>query len=47
MALQEGERYRCTKPGCVCEIQVIQGPQGDAAGDQEPRCCCGQEMEKV
>lgn len=47
MALEEGERYRCTQPGCGCEIEVVRGPQGDAAGDEAPRCCCGREMEKV
>jgi hypothetical protein len=44
MALKEGERYRCTNADCGCEIQVTKSGEG---GDQNPRCCCGKEMQSV
>lgn len=46
MALKQGERYRCPESDCECEIQVTisAGPSG---GDENPRCCCGTEMERV
>lgn len=45
MALKTGEKYRCTNQQCGCEIEVTKGagPQG---GDQNPRCCCGMEMQR-
>lgn len=46
MALQKGEKYRCTDPDCACEIEVTRGPKG-AGGNQNPRCCCGKEMQKI
>jgi hypothetical protein len=47
MALQKGERYRCTNENCGCEIEVTRGAQPGGGGNQDPRCCCGREMEKV
>ena len=47
MTLRKGEHYRCTNPACGCEIEVTRGPQGSGAGNQNPRCCCGQEMEPL
>lgn len=46
MAMQTGERYRCTMNGCGCEVEVTKGagPQG---GNQAPRCCCGTEMQSA
>ncbi|CAN5878655.1 hypothetical protein BH20GEM1_BH20GEM1_05890 [soil metagenome] len=47
MALQKGERYRCTDENCGCEIEVTRGAEPGGGGDQDPRCCCGMEMKKV
>jgi hypothetical protein len=46
MALQQGERYRCTMENCECEIEVTKGA-GPAGGSQAPRCCCGMEMQRA
>lgn len=46
MAMEKGEHYRCTNESCRCEIEVTAGPQG-SGGNQNPRCCCGQEMQPV
>ncbi len=47
MALQTGERYRCSDPNCGCEIEVTKGANPSCGGNQGPRCCCGKEMEKI
>lgn len=47
MALQKGERYRCPDPKCGCEVDVVKSAQAGAGGNQNPRCCCGKEMQKV
>lgn len=47
MALQEGEMYSCPNPSCGCEIEVTKGARPGGGGDQNPRCCCGQEMQKT
>jgi hypothetical protein len=47
MALQKGERYRCPDTNCGCEIEVTNGAQPGGGGNQNPRCCCGKEMQKV
>lgn len=47
MALERGESYRCTDPSCACEIQVVKGPEPGGGGDENPRCCCGMEMERI
>ena len=47
MAFQKGDRYRCPDPYCGCEIEVTKGAAPGKGGDQNPRCCCGKEMEKV
>ncbi|HUF90367.1 MAG TPA: hypothetical protein VMR66_10375 [Gemmatimonadota bacterium] len=44
MALQKGETYGCDH--CGCEIEVTRGPQPGAGGNQNPRCCCGEEMNR-
>jgi len=46
--LKKGERYRCPKDGCDCEIEVVKGAQKCPAEHlQPPECCCGCEMIKV
>lgn len=45
MALQQGETYHCPDPGCGCEIKVTRGAASENAGDENPRCCCGREMQ--
>jgi hypothetical protein len=47
MAFKTGEKYRCPDPECGCEIQVTKGAAPGKGGEQNPRCCCGKEMEKV
>ena len=47
MALQTGERYRCSDSNCGCEIEVTKGANPSCGGNQAPRCCCGKEMQKV
>ncbi len=47
MAFQKGERYRYPDPDCGCEIEVIQGAKPGQGGDQNRRCCCGKEMQKI
>lgn len=48
MALQEGEVYRCSDPGCNCEVTVTRGADHAASSsDQNPRCCCNAEMQRV
>lgn len=44
---KEGEVYACTDPECGCEMTVTKEPQPGAGGDENPRCCCGREMEKT
>jgi hypothetical protein len=41
MALQKGERYRCTDTNCGCEIEVTKGPHPRDSGNQSPCSCCG------
>lgn len=43
MAMKKGERYQCSNPDCGCEISVTKGSES-MEEDQEPRCCCGEEM---
>lgn len=47
MALRQGERYRCPHAECGCEIEVVKGAKPGGGGDENPRCCCGEEMERV
>lgn len=47
MVLRTGEKYRCPDPECGCEIEVTKGAEEGHDGDQNPRCCCGKEMEKI
>jgi len=44
--METGERYTCTNSGCNCEIEVTRGAQASAGSDQNPRCCCGREMQR-
>jgi len=44
MALIKGERYRCPKIDCCCEIEVIRN-SGTGGGHEKPICCCGKQME--
>ena len=46
MALKHGEVYQCPDPSCGCELTVTKVPQGGSGGDQPPRCCCGNAMQK-
>ena len=47
MVLQTGERYQCPEQNCGCEIEVTKGAASADAGDENPRCCCGEEMQKL
>jgi hypothetical protein len=47
MALKEGEVYKCADAECGCEITVTKSAKPDCKGNQQPRCCCGMEMQKV
>ncbi|WP_258802337.1 hypothetical protein [Pseudarthrobacter sp. NS4] len=47
MALQEGETYRCPDEACGCEIRVTKGAAPGHGGNQDPKCCCGHNMDKV
>ena len=47
MVMKRGETYRCTMDECRCEIEVTRGPQGSGGGNENPRCCCGSEMERI
>lgn len=47
MAFKEGEVYRCPDAECGCEIKVMKGAAAGQGGNQNPRCCCGKEMQKV
>ena len=44
--MQQGEKYQCPNEECGCEINVTRGSKMDDA-DQNPTCCCGEEMELV
>jgi hypothetical protein len=44
--MQQGEKYQCPNDECGCEISVTKGSQLEDA-DQNPTCCCGEEMEPV
>ena len=46
MALREGESYRCPDSECGCEIRVTRGANPGKGGDNNPRCCCGKEMQR-
>ena len=45
--MKTGDTYRCTNPGCGCEVKVTQDPKPGGGGNAPPRCCCGMEMKKV
>ena len=46
MALKKGETYDCPNPDCGCQIQVLRSANPSAEGnDDNPRCCCGEEMQ--
>jgi hypothetical protein len=47
MALKEGEVYRCPDAKCGCEITVTKSASPTCKGKEQPRCCCGMEMQKV
>jgi len=44
--MQVGEKYQCPNEECGCEISVTKVSQLEDA-DQNPTCCCGEEMEPV
>ena len=44
MAMKMGDTYTCTNPECGCQIQVVRSAKS-GGGDQNPRCCCGTEMQ--
>lgn len=46
MAMHQGERYECNDADCGCEVQVTRGAQTEQGHDANPRCCCGEEMER-
>ena len=45
MALKKGETYDCPNPDCGCQIQVTRSASATGGGDDNPRCCCGEEMQ--
>jgi len=45
MALKKGETYDCPNPDCGCQVQVTRSANPSASGNDNPRCCCGEEME--
>ena len=45
MALKKGETYDCPNPDCACQIQVTRSANPSGGGDDNPRCCCGEEMQ--
>ncbi|MEO7659615.1 MAG: hypothetical protein ABIV48_08370 [Pyrinomonadaceae bacterium] len=47
MALKKDEVYRCANENCGCEITVTKGAPADCSGNEQPRCCCGQPMNKT
>ena len=47
MALRQGEVYRCPDANCGCEITVTKGAPETCKGQEQPRCCCGNTMEKA
>lgn len=47
MAFKKGEKYKCPDPNCGCEIEVTKGASPDCGGNENPRCCCGREMQKT
>ena len=48
MAVNVGDRYRCTDEDCGCEIEVTK-PSRSLEEDDEavPSCFCGSEMERT
>jgi len=46
MAFKEGEVYECSSSECGCEIQVTRSASSKSDNDQQPRCCCGEEMQR-
>ena len=46
MALKEGEVYECSNQDCGCEIQVTHSASPSTDKKQQPRCCCGEEMQR-
>jgi hypothetical protein len=45
MAMKMGDTYTCSNPQCNCQIQVTRSAREGGGGDQNPRCCCGEEMQ--
>lgn len=46
-SVRREERYRCLNPECLCEIKISREPFIGVQITHNPRCCCGNEMEKV
>ena len=44
MAMKMGDTFTCPNPDCGCQVQVTRSAKTDA-GDKNPRCCCGAEMQ--
>ena len=47
MAMQQGEKYRCSDANCGCEMQVTKGPKAGMNANASPKCCCGKDMNKI
>lgn len=45
MSMKMGDTYTCMNPKCGCQIQVTRSAREGGGGDQNPRCCCGEEMQ--
>lgn len=43
MSFEAGQMYACAN--CGAEIQVTRSANMEMAGDMNPTCCCGQEMQ--
>jgi hypothetical protein len=45
MAMKMGDTYTCPNPECGCQIQVTRSARSEGGGTNNPRCCCGSEMQ--
>jgi hypothetical protein len=44
---QACDLYRCVNGACKSEVLVLRPPQVDSPSFVEPRCICGQPLERV
>ncbi len=43
MAMKMGDTYTCSNSECGCQVQVTRSAK--PGSDENPRCCCGKEMQ--